>query len=365
MCNVHPKLTEDIVKQTPRAMIAMLIVSLAYIWIFIRFVPVSVLSVWFAFQVLLAIYRFYNAKMLKKYLLQEDREKTRKHEINFLISNVFQASMWTFSSLFAVIYAPQPFELVTFVMIIGIITAAALSMSSLYNAYLTFFFSMMIPQIFILLYFGEYQHIGLVILSLIFIPAILLLSRAIYSSRLSTIRANDSLEKSVEELHTLSITDGLTNIYNRRYFFEVSQSLISLALREEKRLSLLMLDIDYFKRVNDTYGHEAGDYILISVVKDIESIVRESDIFARVGGEEFTILLNDTPMSGARVIAQKIRAAIEEKKFVYNSKLISMSVSIGIAELNQEESTIEELYKEADTQLYIAKEAGRNRVSPA
>lgn len=362
MCNVHPKLTESVVEQTPRAMIAMLIVSSAYVGIFIKFVPLFILLVWLVFQVLLAIYRFYNAKVLKEALVQKDGIKTHKHEIYFLLSNVFQASMWTIASLLAVIYAPQPFELVTFVMMIGIITAAALSMSSLYSAYLIFFFLMIIPQVMIMLYYGEHQHIGLAILSLIFIPAIILLSKAIYSSRLSAIRANDALEKNVEELHKLSITDSLTNIYNRRYFFEASKNLILLAFRERKKVSLLMLDIDYFKKINDIYGHHVGDFILISVVNDIKNIIRSSDIFARVGGEEFTILLNDTPINSARGIAEKIRAIIENKNFIYNTTAINITVSIGVAELNQQNNSIEELYKEADKQLYKAKENGRNRV---
>lgn len=362
MCNVHPKLTQNIVEQTPRAMIAMIIVSLAYIWIFIKFVPLTILLIWFGFQLLLAMYRFYNVKMLKKYLEQKDITQTKKHENLFLVSNVFQASMWTIASILAVIYAPEPYELVTFVMVIGIITAAVLSMSSLYNAYLVFFFSMIIPQIIIMIYYGGHQHIGLVVLSLIFIPAIILLSKAIYTSHLAAIKTNGILEKNIDELHKLSITDNLTNIYNRRYFFEMSQNLISIALREQNTVSILMLDIDYFKDVNDTYGHQTGDFILTSFAKDIGNIMRESDIFARIGGEEFTILLHNTSIDGARVIAEKIRVLIENKKFIYNDISIDITVSIGIAELSKENSSIEELYKEADKQLYRAKEKGRNKV---
>lgn len=202
---VHPKLIESLVEQTPRAMIAMLIVSSAYFGIFIKFIPFNVLVVWFVFQILLAAYRFYNAKNFKTHLKEKNQEKIEKNEIYFIISNVFQAFMWTMSSILSFVYAPQPYELVCFVMIIGIITAAALSMSSLYKAYLIFFFLMIIPQIIILIYFGEHHHLGLVVLTLIYIPATILLSKAIYSSRLSSIEAHDDLEKSVDKLHQLSI----------------------------------------------------------------------------------------------------------------------------------------------------------------
>ena len=247
-------------------------------------------------------------------------------------------------------------------MIIGIITAAALSMSSLYKAYLLFFFSMIIPQIIIMISFGEHQHIGLVVLIFIYIPATILLSRAIYNSRLSSIEANDSLEKSVNELHRLSIMDNLTNIYNRRYFFEMSKKLIATAFREQKPVSLIMLDIDLFKRVNDNYGHQAGDYILIDLVKELEKVMRKSDVFARIGGEEFTILLNNTSLEGAKVIAEKMRLTIENKVFIYNTTSIDITISIGVSELNTENTSIEDLYKQADKQLYRAKHKGRNRV---
>jgi diguanylate cyclase (GGDEF)-like protein len=363
MNNVHPKLIESLVEQTPRAMIAMLIVSSAYVWIFIIFIPLQILIIWFFLQVLLATYRFYNAKIFKKYLLEKNQEKIRKNEIYFIISNIFQAFMWTLSSILSIVYAPQPYELVSFVMIIGIITAAALSMSSLYKAYLVFFFSMIIPQMIIMIYFGEHEHIGLFLLTIIYIPATILLSKAIYNSRLSSIKAHDELEKSVKKLHRLSIIDNLTNIYNRRYFFEMSHNIISIARREDKKVSLLMLDIDFFKKINDTYGHQCGDFILINLVKEINKNLRDSDIFARIGGEEFTILLNDTSLKGANIIAEKIRSVVEKKTFSYNSIVIKITISIGISELNKESFTIEELYKESDKKLYIAKKNGRNRVS--
>ncbi|PKH85090.1 GGDEF domain-containing protein [Colwellia sp. Bg11-28] len=362
MAAVHPKLIESLVEQTPRAMIAMLIVSSAYFWIFIKFIPFEILVVWFVFQMFLAMYRFYNAIMFKKYLAQKTHEKIEKNELYFMLSNVFQAAMWTISSVLSIVYAPQPYELVSLIMIIGIITAAALSMSSLYKAYLLFFFSMIIPQIIIMISFGEHQHIGLVVLIFIYIPATILLSRAIYNSRLSSIEANDSLEKSVNELHRLSIMDNLTNIYNRRYFFEMSKKLIATAFREQKPVSLIMLDIDLFKRVNDNYGHQAGDYILIDLVKELEKVIRKSDVFARIGGEEFTILLNNTSLERAKVIAEKMRLTIENKVFIYNTTSIDITISIGVSELNTENTSIEDLYKRADKQLYRAKHKGRNRV---
>lgn len=362
MFSVHPKLIKSLVEQTPRAMIAMLIVSSAYVGIFLTFIPAAILVIWFVFQILLATYRFYNSKMFSKYLEKNDQEQIEKHEFYFIISNLFQAFMWTVSSVLSVIYAPQPFELVSLIIIIGVITAAALSMSSLYKAYLIFFFAMIIPQLVILFYFGEHQHFAIAILAFIYTPTIILLSRAIYSNRLANILAHDDLQKSVNELHQLSMIDVLTNIYNRRYFFEIAKNLTSIATREQKPLSLLMIDIDYFKKINDNYGHQAGDFVLVNLVKEIEKSMRTSDVFARIGGEEFSILLDDTSIDGAKIIAEKIRHNVENKTFNFNNMTISITISIGMSELSRENTLIEDLYKKADKQLYLAKKTGRNKV---
>jgi diguanylate cyclase (GGDEF)-like protein len=301
--------------------------------------------------------------MFEKHLQLNNQLAINKQIKYFITANLFQALMWTASSILVSIYAPQPFELVSFVMIIGIITAAALSMSTLYTAYLIFFFAMIIPQIFILFYYGEHQHIGLILFSIIYIPSTILLSKALYNSRLSSINDHHKLKMSVKELHKLSMIDNLTNIYNRRYFFKVSQDLIAIAAREKTEVSLLMIDIDFFKKINDTYGHHAGDFILVSFVKAIEKMMRKSDVFARIGGEEFSILLPNTSAEGSKIIAEKIRKTIEAQVFQYNDIEINFTISIGLAEFNKQNTSIELLYKHADKQLYTAKENGRNRVA--
>lgn len=357
-----PKLVEILISQTPRAMIAMVIVSFSYFWAFLEYVPVYILFLWLTLQLLLAVFRFYNIKKFRYSLDSKDFEQVRRNEIHFTISNIFQAGMWTIASILSCIYAPQPFELVTFVMIIGIITAAVLSMSSIYKAYLVFFFCMIIPQIIILALYGEHQHIFLIVLTLIYIPATILLSKTIYNSRLSSIETKRELEESIEKLHSISITDSLTKAYNRRYFFEVSKNIISTALRDKNEVSLIMLDVDFFKKINDKYGHQAGDRVLENLVESINKIIRESDILARIGGEEFSILLNNTSKAGAKVIAEKIRSFVESHKITYHDKSIEITVSLGVSTMCSEVDSMDKLYKEADSRLYIAKRSGRNRV---
>ncbi|WP_139685233.1 GGDEF domain-containing protein [Vibrio tasmaniensis] len=365
MANVHPRLIKNVVEQTPRAMIAMLIVSIAYGVMFLKFIPILVLCLWFFCQILLAWARLYNAKLFAVHLNNLNINGLNRNELFFVILNVFQAITWTISSLLVMKYAPQPFEFVSFVLIIGIITAAALSMSSLYRAYLVFFFSMLIPQIFIMLYYGEHQHISLVIFTIIYIPATILLSKSMLNNRMSSILAHEEIERSAEAFKQLSTVDNLTNIHNRRYFFEMSQSLLLMTGREKKSVSMLMIDVDNFKAINDNYGHQAGDYVLTCLARDIECLMRKSDLFARIGGEEFAILLDNTSFEDAKNIAGRIIKTVEAGAVIYNQRAIDVTVSIGISALNNEITCIEELYVCADKNLYQAKAKGRNQFYPS
>ena len=166
------------------------------------------------------------------------------------------------------------------------------------------------------------------------------------------------LKKLNKELQDLTNIDPLTGAYNRRYFSHISKKLLPLTRREKKNLSLVMIDIDDFKKVNDTYGHDIGDMILKKLVKTISDNLRESDIVARFGGEEFVILLSNTRASEAEFILEKIRIIIQNSMF----EEIRITISIGISEYTFDEDNIEEALKRADEGLYIAKENGKNKI---
>ena len=165
-------------------------------------------------------------------------------------------------------------------------------------------------------------------------------------------------DKDFEKLKQLSITDSLTGIKNRRSFFESSEKFFKLAKRKELELSVIMLDIDFFKKVNDTYGHLVGDEILKFLVKIVNLQLRDSDIFARYGGEEFIILLPDTNINGAYETANKLRKLIEKSPYTGDENIF-ITISLGIAQL-QNEKILNELIKKADEALYKAKDSGRN-----
>lgn len=167
-------------------------------------------------------------------------------------------------------------------------------------------------------------------------------------------------KKITDDLEDLVVHDPLTGIYNRRYFDISIEKNISANKRAGTLFQFILLDIDHFKMINDTYGHPGGDYILKELTRLISNEIRGVDIFARIGGEEFTILLPETTIERGEIIAQRIRKLIEEARFVYNDTLIPVTVSIGLAAYKG--GTISELMDKADIALYKAKNDGRNQV---
>ncbi|HCM46813.1 MAG TPA: GGDEF domain-containing protein [Colwellia sp.] len=170
------------------------------------------------------------------------------------------------------------------------------------------------------------------------------------------------LKNTLIELEKISRIDGLTQIYNRRHWQESLEQEYSKSRRHDKKLSLIMLDLDYFKLLNDNYGHQCGDMVLIEVSTLISSLLRVEDIFGRYGGEEFAIILPETELSGAIDLAQRICNIIATTELIYNEQAINVTVSLGVAQLSTEESNYEELITQSDNALYQAKALGRNQV---
>ena len=155
--------------------------------------------------------------------------------------------------------------------------------------------------------------------------------------------------------------DALTNLNNRRQFETRLKQEIAITKRQNNPLCAMMIDIDFFKKVNDTYGHASGDKVLRTVASVIKAQLRESDIPARYGGEEFAVLLPYTHIDEAKIVGERLRKAVEETTVSLDNLNINVTISMGLAEFRQDESG-EELFAQADKALYKAKESGRNRV---
>ncbi|WP_291328321.1 diguanylate cyclase [Desulfovibrio sp. UCD-KL4C] len=177
-----------------------------------------------------------------------------------------------------------------------------------------------------------------------------------------TIRDVTERKEAEDSLRKLATTDPLTGLSNRRFFMEKAEEEVEKAKRYNRSLSLLMLDIDFFKKVNDTYGHDAGDDVLKSLSVAVLEVLRNVDVFGRIGGEEFSILMPDTDIDGAVLAAERIRHKVEKANMQTRSGILTITVSIGAATINKRITTLELLLKAADLGLYAAKDAGRNQV---
>jgi two-component system cell cycle response regulator len=165
-----------------------------------------------------------------------------------------------------------------------------------------------------------------------------------------------------EEIYRLMTVDALTQTYNRRYFNEALEREYNRSSRYKGALSLCLFDLDHFKKINDAHGHLAGDAVLRTVAAEVKPRLRQQDIFARVGGEEFAALLPEVGREGAVATAEKIRRIIAAAPIAFEGTPIPVTVSVGVAILSDVHKNETELYKTADDALYAAKNGGRNRV---
>jgi diguanylate cyclase (GGDEF)-like protein len=177
-----------------------------------------------------------------------------------------------------------------------------------------------------------------------------------------------ALRKSREELRRLAMTDALTGLFNRRHFNRVAEEEISRTLRYQHPLSVMVFDLDFFKRVNDNFGHSSGDRVLVMIARITREVLRTTEVAARYGGEEFIVLLPETPASAAAVVAERLRGKIEEAELQSERGPIAVTASFGVSDAlhrsdaKPEEQVLSEFISSADRAMYASKAAGRNRV---
>ncbi len=184
------------------------------------------------------------------------------------------------------------------------------------------------------------------------------------SSRYIYITVHDVTEIAVYQktLVEMNTKDNLTGVFNRKAFDDQLQNELKRFTRVSRPFSLMMLDIDYFKKVNDTYGHLCGDHVLKALSLQVASKIRSTDMLARYGGEEFLCLLPETDIENAFHLAETLRSSVEETDFTFNDFDVHITISIGVTTMHQGIDSSEALFKKTDEALYEAKRKGRNRV---
>jgi diguanylate cyclase (GGDEF)-like protein len=175
---------------------------------------------------------------------------------------------------------------------------------------------------------------------------------------------HDSLDESFQrQMYESALRDGLTKVFNKKYFQDRLESEFAYAVRHSSPLSLVMFDIDHFKKINDTYGHLAGDYALVTLANVVAQTIRQEDVFARYGGEEFAVICRGVDLQGASAFGERIRRMVQAQLFLYQETEIRVTISVGVAtvpDVGMREPA--ELIALADEALYEAKRGGRNRV---
>ena len=165
-----------------------------------------------------------------------------------------------------------------------------------------------------------------------------------------------------EEIYMMTIVDGLTRVHNKRYLQDFLERELARAQRYDRELSVVLFDIDHFKRVNDTHGHLSGDHVLREVADLVRGRIRREEVFARYGGEEFCAVLPETAAAGAFQFADQVRKTVEAHSFEFDGDVIPITVSAGVANATEGTKDSDALIRAADKNLYKAKELGRNRV---
>jgi diguanylate cyclase (GGDEF)-like protein len=171
------------------------------------------------------------------------------------------------------------------------------------------------------------------------------------------------LADSRNELERQALTDPMTKLYNRRYLSEITQHMLGLMRRSSSKLTVIMLDIDKFKNVNDTYGHQVGDEVIIKLAQTLQEHTRKSDVICRLGGEEFLVLLPETDIEGAMLKAETFRTEVEKLRMTLADEVeLTFTISLGVSEVWIDEENFDAAMSRADAALYEAKESGRNKV---
>jgi two-component system cell cycle response regulator len=176
---------------------------------------------------------------------------------------------------------------------------------------------------------------------------------------------HDNLDEIFQkQMYESALRDGLTKAFNKKYFTDRLESEFTFAIRHVAPLTLVLFDIDHFKKVNDTHGHQAGDHVLSEISTLLTAALRAEDVFARYGGEEFAVICRGSDLMQGQVVAERMRKAVEQNKFVFEGTHIPVTISVGVAGLpDPAVKDAAELVSLADQSLYKSKHAGRNRVT--
>lgn len=281
-------------------------------------------------------------------------------ETPYFITITLTTLTWGIGALFIMPFDSPLHQVIILTFLVGLSGAGTSLYSSHTNITITTILILLLPIIIYFLINSSYTFIGLSIAALGFLLSSVRATRSLGRTLDQNFTLKHQLEASKAKAEEDARIDHLTDLYNLRAFHEGGKSLANISQRNSHDFSLILMDIDHFKNINDSFGHAAGDHVLIEVADILKQTFRKSDICARIGGEEFAILLPSTTLDQAYELAEKVRLEIEKTSFIFNEKTMFITASFG---LSSEMYDINKLLSQADEFLYQSKNSGRNTVS--
>jgi len=299
------------------------------------------------------------ALFLRYFHMRPSGSQLRRWELTYLYSLLFTSSVWGVGATLVMATVPVLEQVICLFIVMGMAGGAVSS----YSAYRTMstlsMLSLLVPPVLWLLWLGDELHIGLAVGVAVFMVVSLRTIRVVATALHRSFQLSREMTRAHDMAEILARTDMLTGINNRRAFFERSQQIIQYCKRNQRPVCLLAMDVDHFKKINDTYGHAGGDEALKSVSDILCRQFRKADVCGRIGGEEFAVLLPDTQLIDAQVIAETLRSAIADAPLLLQGRKLSLTISVGVAAGTYDLDT---LLSRADAAMYRAKQEGRNQV---
>jgi len=370
---VYTEQVKIVFSQTTTAAVGGAAISAVFVWIFWSVTDHAILLVWLAGSILISGIRllFFGAFLRR----DPDEERIRYWGNGFVLVTFLQGSLWgAAESIFIPVEDPI-YTVIVAMWIVGLSAASVGAYSAHLKVLLAFFIPVVLPGTIHLFLIGGQLNTALGIAICVYALVMMRATIPINRSMIDAIKLNFDLEREIEErknierkLREISTKDGLTGLSSRRHFDEVLENEIRRAQRSSHPLSLILLDVDYFKAFNDTYGHLEGDACLQRISRSIEKIInRPGDLASRYGGEEFVVILPNTDADSAYEIAEAIRKAVQRLEIPHvGSKLIGpklVTISAGVSTVEPAIGTApSDIIRPADSALYQAKAAGRNRI---
>jgi diguanylate cyclase (GGDEF)-like protein len=317
----------------------------------------TALLIWLAVLIITALSRIY---LFTRYrYVAPQGQDVLAWEKPYFITLTLTALAWGVGSLLIMPVGSKVHQAIIYCVLIGFCGGAV----SYYSAHrvmtLVTIAIILFPSTLWFLLSGDQLMVGLAILAIVFFLSAVRATKGISSAVHQNYMMTHELKISKENAEKLARIDELTKLYNRRAFYENGKMLVSYCQRHNEIISVIVMDLDNFKNINDSFGHAAGDAVLEHISKLLRQKFRKSDISARIGGEEFGILLPTANPETSEKLAEELRQEIEESSIVFNEDNIKVTASIGVT---SGDSDIDTLVKHADIAMYRAKESGRNNV---